>query len=790
MSLAPASELLAPVPLSAPAAPLEVLDDAQEWEDFSRPWGQNPALCESYVVVQGMHCAACALNVEEALRQVPGVRGAQVGAASQRARVLWDPAQTLPSRWMRAPQARGYQLLPAHDAFSLERRSRQTRRALWHWMVAALCMMQVMMYAYPAYIASGGELSAEMERLLRWASWVIALPVMVFASSDFFRNAWRDLRARRISMDLPVALGIGITFAVSTAGTFDPQGSFGREVFFDSLTMFVFFLLGGRLLELRLRDRTAGALEAVLNRMPQTVQRRTAQGQWEQVAARRVQVGDQVRIVVGEAFVADGVVEEGRTTVDEALLTGESSAVLRGVGDAVIAGSHNLGAPVTVRVTQTGADTRYAQIVALMESASTSRPAQVRRVDRLATPFLWFVLLCALAAALYWWPLDPAHAVMVAVAVLIVTCPCALSLATPAALLAAAGALARQGTLVRQLQALETLAKADTVVFDKTGTLTDGHPALQAVRLREGASADQALAVAAVLAQHSLHPLSRALVQAARERGLWQGAVSAWHCDAVQEQPGQGLGARLRGAAGAAQPAQAGVVQGDVRLGSARWCGLSEAAVDADARVHLSDARGWLASFVLQELPRQGAQETVAALQRAGLAVHILSGDAPARVQEWAERLGVAQAQGGCTPQDKLARLRALQQQGAVVVMVGDGVNDAPVLSGAQVAMALGQGAAVLRTSADLVLMGADLRAVAHALALAQRTRRVITQNLWWAFLYNAACVPLAVLGWLPAWGAGLGMAASSLLVVANAQRLSRVPAPLRAPGVFGTAAA
>ncbi len=775
MPFAPASDLLALAPPSAPATPLEVLDDAQEWGAFSRPWPSHPGLYESHVVVLGMHCAACALNVEDALRRMPGVRSAQVGAASQRARVVWDPAQTQPSHWMRSPQAQGYELLPAHDAFSVERRSRQTRRALWHWMVAALCMMQVMMYAYPAYIASGGELSAEMERLLRWASWVIALPVMVFSSSDYFRNAWRELRARRISMDLPVALGLAITFAVSTAGTFDPQGPFGREVFFDSLTMFVFFLLGGRLLELRLRDRTAGALEAVLNRLPPTVQRRNAQGQWEQVAVRRVQVGDWVRVPVGEAFATDGVIEDGSTSVDEALLTGESTAVLRAVGDAVIAGSHNLGAPVTVRATHVGTDTRYAHIVALMESASTSRPAQVRRIDRLAAPFLWFVLLCALAAGAYWWPSDPGHAVMVAVAVLIVTCPCALSLATPAALLASAGALATKGTLVRQLQALETLAQVDTVVFDKTGTLTDGHPSVQSVVVREGVSADAALAVAAVLAQHSLHPLSRALVQAARERGVWEQALRDWQCVAVQEQAGHGLSAQLGHACGEGAGAPVGVARGVLRLGSGAWCDVPAQTLEQDARVHVRDAQGWLASFVLQELPRQGAQETVEALQRAGLSVRMLSGDAPARVQAWARRLGVSQAQGACTPQEKLAHLRAWQQQGAVVLMVGDGVNDAPVLAGAQVAMALGQGAAVLRSTADLVLMGSDLRAVAHALEQARRTQRVITQNLCWAFLYNAACVPLAVLGWLPAWAAGLGMAASSLAVVANAQRLSSV---------------
>lgn len=747
---------------------LELLDDPQEWSAFSRPWPKDPQHWESNVLVEGMHCTACALSVEDVLRDTPGVLGVQVGAGSQRARVVWSAQATQPSQWMRAVEAAGYCLVPANDAFGLERRKMETRNALWQWMVAGLCMMQVMMYAYPAYIADASDLTAEMEKLLRWASWVIALPVMLFASGGFFRNAWADLRHRRISMDLPVAIGIGITFVVSTAGTFDMQGIFGREVFFDSLTMFVFFLLSGRWLELRLRDRTAGALDAVLNRLPDSVERQLPDGSFARVAVRRVEEGDLVRVQPGESFPADGVIEAGSTSVDEALLTGESRPLERFVGMAVIAGSHNLSASVQVRVQRTGSRTRYSQIVELMESAATSRPQRAQLADRIAKPFLIFVLLAAAGAAWFWWQKDPGHAVMVAVAVLIVTCPCALSLATPAAMLASAGALARSGVLVRRLQALESLAEVDTVVFDKTGTLTQSAMALQQVHCRAGVEAAQALGLAAALAAHSLHPVSQALVKAAKDSAS---ALPLWECESAQEVAGQGVWAQAPMAAGGGhwQP------QGVVRLGSAQFCDMTpEQAVRG--RVHLADAQGWVASFGLAEQLRADARDTVQALSAQGVSVHLYSGDDAVVVQALGAELGLAQARGGCTPDDKLALVRELQRQGHRVAMVGDGVNDGPVLAGANVALALAHGAPLLQSRADFVLVGSSLFPVLQAWVLARKTRRVVGQNLLWAFVYNAACIPLAVLGLLPAWAAGLGMASSSLLVVLNALRLSRIP--------------
>ncbi len=762
--------------LKPQADALPLLDDPLEWSAFSREVPERPGCWESNLAIEGMHCAACSMTVEDALLRVPGVVSAQVSAASQRARVVWAASRVLPSVWIGAVNAAGYGAVPANDAFASERRRGEKRQALWRMSVAGFCMMQVMMYAWPAYIARPGDLTAEMEQLLRWASWVLSLPVILFSCGPFFSSALRDLMQRRVSMDLPVALGMGMTFVVSTLGTFNPQGLFGREVYFDSLTMFVFFLLTGRWLELRLRDRTAGALEALMNRLPDGVQRRASDGHFERVAVRRLQVHDVIRVRPGEAFPADGVLIDGQTLVDEALLTGESRALERGIGGAVIAGSHNLGAPVLVRVERVGAQTRYAQIVALMESASVDKPQLAQLADRIAKPFLLLVLVAAGIAAVVAWNQDPAHAVMVAVAVLVVTCPCALSLATPVAMLASAGALAKSGVLVRRLQALETLASIDTVVFDKTGTLTSDTIALTAVQTRADLSSAQALALAASLAQHSLHPVSRALLAA------WQlasGSTDAGNphpglrpVSESQETLGQGVSARVHGLASSASDARPAIV----RLGSASFCGVP-APEAAASKVFLSDESGWLATFELQEQVRDDARQCVQALLDDGIAVRLLSGDQTQSVQRVADLTGIAQAQGGCSPEDKLAFLRQSQQQGHRVAMVGDGLNDAPVLAGAHASFAVGLGVPLARAQADFVIMGGQLAAVAQTLRQSRRTMRVVRQNLYWAAAYNALCVPLALAGWLPAWAAGLGMAASSLLVVLNALRLANLSA-------------
>ncbi len=752
-------------------APLSLFDDPQEWSAFSQSVRQQSHVWQSSVVFEGMHCAACAIHIEDALKAVPGVGAVQVSAASHRGLVEWTDAQTRPSEWMAAAEKAGYKVVPANDALANEQRRSDARQLLWRWSVAGLCMMQVMMYATPAYLSKPGDITPEMVQLLRWASWVLSLPVMFFSCRPFFASAWRDVSQRRVSMDLPVAIGIAVTFIVSSLGTFEPAGPFGGEVYFDSLTMFVFFLLTGRWLELRLRNRTAGALEAVMNRLPSSVNRKTTNGLWERIAIRRLVVGDVLLILPGEAIAADGKVIDGLSQVDEALLTGESRPLSRGLGSDVIAGSHNLSAPIQVRVTQVGAATRFAHIVALMESASVSKPEIAMVADRWAKPFLGFVLMASLGAAIYWWPQSPAHALMVAVAVLIVTCPCALSLATPAAMLASAGALARGGVLVRKLQGLQALASVDTVVFDKTGTLTQDAFALAAVQTREGLSPAQALFWAGALARHSLHPVSRAISSASRQEASNTDQLAAWESlqvSQMQEIAGEGVEGLM---SPVTQP-NLRVPTGKLRLGSGRFCGVNLTASLA-LRAVLADETGWLATFELQEEIRSDARETVQAFINQGLHVMLLSGDGDAAVQKVASMVGITDARGGCSPQDKLAALQGLQAQGHQVAMVGDGLNDGPILAGANVSFALGQAVPLAQSKADFVLLGAQLGVLVSVWARSRLTLRVVHQNLAWAAIYNAACVPLAILGWLPAWLAGLGMAFSSLCVVFNALRLS-----------------
>lgn len=743
-------------------------DDPLDLDGHTRrlPAAGGPVEAETCLQLSGMYCAACAGTIEQALYGVPGVRGASVVAATQRATVRWQPGQARLAQLISAVQQAGYDAVPDAAAPARELRRREHRAALWRLFVASFCAMQVMMFATPSYVARGGELGADMRQLLNWGGWVLSVPVMWFAAGPFFRGAWAQLRQGVIGMDVPVTLALLVTFVASTGATFDPQGVFGHEVYFDSLTMFLSFLLGGRYLELRARHRAAEELERALARMPDMAERRTTSG-WEQVNVRRLQPGDEVRVATGQAFPADGPLVEGHTRVDEALLTGESQAVPRQPGDTVIAASLNVGSPVVMRVDRVGADTRYEAIVDMMRQAFSQRPAAARLADRFAAPFLWAVLVLAAGGAAVWWWIEPSRAVWVAVSVLIVTCPCAFSLAAPAALVAAAGGLARRGVVFKRLEALESLATATQVFFDKTGTLTEDRLVLRDVRLLPGAGLDEARCRrdAAALAGWSSHPLSQALVAAAPfgqapDQAPGQTSDMTWRD--IDEVPGQGV--------------QATDGQGRVwRLG--RWSFVTDgdrAAPDAEVRVWWGHDGRAVAGFVFDEALRDGATEAVTALRAQGLAVGLLSGDAPDRAAAMARRLGIAQVLGHASPEAKLAEVQAAQAAGARVLMVGDGINDAPVLARADVSLAMGQGALVARTQADAVIVSNRPADLVRAHQVARRTVAIVRQNLLWAALYNAACIPLALVGWLPPWAAGLGMACSSLAVILNALRAAR----------------
>ncbi len=742
-----------------------VLDDPVEQQDFTQDCEvKGRPACESVLLVQGMYCAACSDAVESAVAGKPGVLSAQVHAATRRLILRWDPALVRISDLARAVGDAGYRLLPLQQALSVSERQAETRKALWRLFVAGFCMMQVMMYTTPMYVTAPGEIEPDLLHLLRWACWILSVPVLLFASGPFFANAWRDLRRGRIGMDTPVSIGILVTFVASSGATFDPAGPWGSEIWYDSLTMFVFFLLGGRYLELKARDRTAGALDALINRLPERCERQQADGSFESISLKRLQPGDVVRVQAGQAFPGDGLLLSAGATVDEALLTGESHPVTRRQGESLVAGSYNLAGAALMRIERLGRDTRFAQIVQLMERASTEKPRLAQLADRIAAPFLVVVLLAAALSGWWWWQINPDQAIAVAVAVLIVTCPCALSLATPVAMLAAAGALAKRGVLVRRLQAFEVLAGIDTVVFDKTGTLTRDRLVLGQVLVRPGLTSRQALELAAPLASVSLHPVPRADAGAAQEQGLSLPAFSE-----VQELPGLGL--------------QAGQGDGLLKLGSARFCALDEAGLLEAGRTvadqpcsYLVDASGWLATFVLDEGVREEAPAVVAQLHDLGLETRLLSGDQAQAAERVARQLGIQQVVAQASPERKLAEVLALQEQGHRLAMVGDGLNDGPVLARADSSFALGHGAPLAQAQSDFVVQSGQLDELVEAILLARKTLAIVRQNLLWAAIYNLVAVPLALAGWMPPWLAGLGMAASSLLVIGNALRLARPP--------------
>ncbi len=735
-----------------------------------------PTSARLSVRLYGMHCGACADIIERAVLAVPGVIKAQASAAGQSATVIWNPSIVSAGLWQVAIRRAGYRAEPEGTASAWQLRRALEKQALWRLFVAGFCAMQVMMMASPAYFAAPGDLAPDLARLLNWASWLLSLPVLMFSAAPFFQSAWRDLRFCRVGMDVPVALALAVSFLVSTGATLVPGGIFGDEVYFDSTTMFVSFLLLARWVQLRLAHRAANRLEAAVGDLPRTAQRLTPTECFETVDASLLRAGDRVQVPRGEAFVADGVILQGQTRVDEALLSGESTPMSRREGDAVVAGSLNLEAPVLVQVHKTGDDTRYAAIVALMRSALSQRPGFASWADQWAGPFLWTVLALSAIAYLGWSVVDPPRALGVALAVLVVTCPCALSLATPATLVAAAGHLASKGVLVQRLAALEVLNRVDAVSMDKTGTLSDIAAFGLSVRgtglADTETSIDEALRIANSLAQRSSHPLSHAVVKLVASLSLESRPLprspltpnpGRQNIDWFELEEFAGLGLQARDAQGARW-----------RLGAPHWAahGASEGSDGAsNARVVLTREGHVALAFDAAETLRPGAEQAVAAMHDRGQSVHLLSGDGPSRVRDAARRLGVDSNTSAASPGSKLEQLKRAQASGQCVAMVGDGVNDAPVLAGADVSFAMGQGALVARYCADFIVLAGRPMDIVLTMATASKASRIVRQNLLWAAAYNALCVPLALLGYLPPWAAGAGMALSSLGVVLNALR-------------------
>ena len=723
---------------------------------------------ETTLSIEGIRCAACIWLIEKRLSQVPGLQFAHLNVATEKLQVSWDAAHCKPSDILEAVREVGYVAYPFDPIQHGEMLRKNARQMFMRLFVAGLSMMQVMMYAVPAYFAEAGSIETDMLQLMRWASLVLTLPAVFYSAQPFFQGAWADLSRKVAGMDVPVALGIAGAFAGSVWSTVAGQG----DVYFDSVTMFIFLLLASRYLELVARRRAAASLETLQHALPDAawlLKEYPRSREASRVPAAQLRAGDVILAKPGDPIAADSVIIEGDTALDMSLLTGESQPQARRVGQQVVGGAVNMLQPVTLRVERVAKESTLASLIRMIERAGQGKPAIAHWADKVAAWFVAALLVLAVGVFFFWLWYDVSRAWPIAIAVLVVSCPCALSLATPSALAAATDRLLRQGVLVMQPHVLETLHRATHVVFDKTGTLTEGRPQLQALEMLGSLERDTVLGMAAAMEAGSAHPLAQAIIFSAHTE-----SAAAIQMDHVTHYAGQGLEARI----------------GDqlYRLGTTAF--VADIAGRADSQslvdefgvsyVYLGTHSGWLARFAFTDTLKPNALQVVNHFKSKKRRVVLLSGDSPAIVQQVAGSLQMDEARGGMLPDQKLAYVQQLQQQGAVVVMVGDGMNDAAVLRGADVSFAMGSGAALAQSHADAVLIRAQLSLLLDAADAAATCMRVIRQNLAWATLYNLLAIPAAAFGLLTPWMAGLGMSLSSALVVANALRLERIPPVLR----------
>lgn len=705
---------------------------------------------EAQLLIGGITCAACIWLMERHLARYPGVQSFTVNHSTQRARLVWSPEETRLSDLLIAIHELGYTASPYHADEAEQALKDENRSALIRLLVAGIGTMQSMMLAVPLYFEMVSDVSPEFIQLFRWFSLIVATPVVLYSARPFFSNAVRDLRSRHLTMDVPVATAIGLAYLASAWVTFTG----GEEVYFESVCMFTFFLSLGRFIEARARYR-AGLTGAALGSYQPRVATRLVGGESEVVAAHQLKPGDRIRVKPGETLAVDGLIRTGHSTLNEAALTGEYLPESHGPGEEVFAGSINGESPLEVEVLRTGSRTRLSGILRILDRVQSEKPRIALMADRIAGVFVSRVLVIAPLVWIGWWIAGADNAFDITLSVLVVTCPCALSLATPTALTSATLRLRRLGFLPTRGHTLEALGEIDTIVFDKTGTLTEGRLHLQRITLPGELSEEQALAVAAGLERHSEHPVSQVFT-----------GMAAEPVDQVENHLGKGLTGRWKG-----RP----VVIGHREFVSAHvGKQLTPPATAQGIDLWLAVDGQVQACLLIDDRIRADAREAVRTLQDRNITTVMLSGDRSNHVDHVAKELGIDQAIGGASPEDKLAHLQGLAGEGRKIMMVGDGLNDLPSMAGASVSVAMGSATDLTQLRADAILLSGNLKLLLNAIDLSRETRRIIRQNMLWALGYNLMALPLAAAGMVPPWLAALGMSLSSLVVVLNALRLSR----------------
>lgn len=733
---------------------LKPYDDPSLLGRFTRPHGDVGDL-ETTLRLEKIRCAACVWLCEQHLRRIDGVKDVQINYVTQKVIVKFSPKNTSLARLLFEVERIGYEAWPFEPSLSLDRAKKERRQLLTRLGVAMLGMMQVMMYAWPTYV--GADITPEFNLLLGWTSWVLTVPVMVYSAGPIFQGAWRSVQSFRqthmLGMDVPIGLALALAFIAGTINLIKGSG----QSYFDSITMFVAFILAARYLELLARQDAQGGAEALAKQLPATCERALnfpESQEIEVVPVVNCKPGEVLRVSPGEVIPADGVLIDNPSTLDESLLTGESKPVDKKIGDQLSAGTHNILNPLFMRIVAVGQSTRIAGIASLLDQALLAKPVMVSLAEKWAAYFVAFLLLSAFISSAIWLYFDPSQAWTVLVSVLVASCPCALSLAVPTAMAAAQGAVTKLGLLIVRGHVLEGLVKVTDLVLDKTGTLTMGQPELQdVINLRGGYQREDALALAAALEVGQRHPLALSLLSSAKLEGLILPILS----NPVINQLGKGLSS------------------GKYCLGSAAWLGVKQdGQVGEYGQVHLVDEQGLIASFIFLDTPRPGLEKFLKIVKSRKITVHLVSGDDLATVAWWANHVGIETYQGGCTPEDKYDYIEHLQKEGYFVWAIGDGVNDAPLLARANISIAVGAGAPLVAAGADAILTSVSLEPLAKTLRLADKTKAIIKENLLWAMIYNLLAIPVAMMGLVNPWVAGIGMSLSSLAVTLNAWRLRK----------------
>lgn len=716
-------------------------------QDFVHKQG---AIDSTSLSIDGITCAACAWLIEHKLKPVAGVTNVLVNSTTQRALVSWDSERIQLSEILQIISKIGYQAAP-YQVDEQEKQSKaDSRKFLLRLGLAGFATMQVMMFALALYTGYFTDLDVQFRDYFRWVSLIFAAPVVLYSAQPFYFSALRSVLSGKLNMDVSVSIAILGAYIASCIATMQGNG----EVYFESVSMFTFFLLLGRYFEQAARQK-ASVSSSNLHKLVPLTAHLCHEGEITEIAAKQLTIGDIILVKPGEVIAADAEVVTGQSSVNEAMLTGEQMPISKRVLDKVYAGTINIEQPIEVRVTALGQDQLVAEIIRLQELASNNKPTIALIADRLARYFSGTVLSIAAITYVVWSFVSPEDAFWITLSVLVATCPCALALATPTAVTCATAIFTKLGVIPRKPGIFEKLTKINHVVFDKTGTLTCGQLSIGDVQTFAGYSSAQVLSIAAAIEQGSLHPIALAFSPFYDNQH---------QVDTVEHHIGLGI--------------QASMNQQQVSIGTAQFVSPDMLPISVKATqsqwIYLSINNELIAKIEMLDKLRVDSLATVNALKAANIKLSIASGDNSGHVEFLAHKIGISDVHSGLSPQDKLALVNRLQQD-ANVAMFGDGINDAPVLAGANLSVAMGSGSAIAKNSADLILLGDHLSRFNDAIYVAKQTQRIIHQNLLWAFAYNIIILPLAVTGHVAPYIAAIGMSVSSLIVVSNSLRLLRI---------------